>query len=190
MWASDRAFRAWGGSPTFTAKLGYTGNYLSALINTGYNYSTNGVNFKQNSASLLGWSTQGTTTDWCMIGESDASYNDYLYAYNPTPYEGGALNGIAGGITQSIGTGLSAIEVTGSTTVTAYRNGTSIGTFTGTTGAPSNATAVGLSCNSSIFFGSNAAMIAVAATLGATAQANVYSRIHTFLHTVNPTTFP
>lgn len=177
------------GSPTFTAAQGYTGNGTTTFINTGYNYST-GTNFKQNSAGLFGWSTQSTSNNGCPIGESDGSFQDYLQTFDAGNHAGGALNGIFPAITVASGNGLTSTEVTNSTTITVYRNGSSIGTASGTTSAPQNATAYGLQCNTSIFANYNVAMIGVSSTLGATGQANVYSRIHAFLNTINPVLFP
>jgi hypothetical protein len=49
------------GSPTFTANKGYTGDGVSAFLDTGYNPSTNGVNISQNSNSIVAGFITATT---------------------------------------------------------------------------------------------------------------------------------
>lgn len=49
------------GSPTFTANKGYTGDGVSAFLDTGYNPATNAVNLSQNSNSIIAGFLTATT---------------------------------------------------------------------------------------------------------------------------------
>lgn len=62
-------------SPTFTSLQGFTGNGSSSYLNTGWNPSTNGVNYTLNSASLGGYARTDNTdgTQRVLIGVTDAT---------------------------------------------------------------------------------------------------------------------
>lgn len=61
------------GTPTFTADQGYTGNGTDGRLNTGWNPSTNGVNFQLNSAHMGLWvrTTSAAGEDRCDMGVSN-----------------------------------------------------------------------------------------------------------------------
>lgn len=179
------------GTAAFTANSGYVNT--NGTLNTALNYST-ATNYKQNSATLMAWTTGGATNDnGCPLGEASAVAGDILlqaFDFGGTVAaivnSGGFVHG-----TVSNATGLSAADRSASTTVTVYRNGSSLGATTSTSAAPSSTTAQGLACAGSTgFYTENVGLIAVASSLGATNQASVYARFHTFLNTVNATLYP
>lgn len=181
-------------APTFTANTGFAGNGSSATINvTGYNYST-GTNYTQNAASLFGWSTEASADNGFLVGNSTA-FNSNI---SLTPFSFGsdtnaAVNGATGvnSSTLSTGLGLFTASRTSSTTVTLYQNAASTGSSTTNTSATvgsSNAWFLGVA--SLALYGGGIAAGGVGGGLTSTDVSNLYSRVHTFLHAVNPTTFP
>jgi hypothetical protein len=180
-----------GATVTFTANTGVVASG-NGTINTALNYST-ATNFRQNSAMIAGWTTMGTTADNnCVIGGSSASYETDMQPYNFGAAIGGGINGSSGfSVSVATGSGLTAFDRSASALTAAYRNGSSIGTITAASSAPSSQTAQGLECaGSGTSFTENVAMIAVGASLGATKELALYNRVHTFLHAINGTLYP
>jgi hypothetical protein len=52
------------GSPTFTADRGYAVSATDNYVSSNYNFSTNGTNYTQDSASMGGWSAAAGSTFW------------------------------------------------------------------------------------------------------------------------------
>lgn len=180
------------GTATFTANSGYVSDGTTGTLNTGLNYST-ATHYKQNSAVLMAWPTAGATQDnGCPIGAAaGGSFALFFQTFSFGSSAGGAMNGftIPAGTTGT-GTGMFAADVSSSTNIALYFNGVSNATATGTSSAPPNATAQGFECDAGTFFAHNVGFIAVGASLGATNEASVYARVHTFLHTVNASLYP
>jgi hypothetical protein len=182
------------GSSSFTTNTGYTGNGLaSGTLTSTYNFST-GSPYAANSATIMGWGVGITTADnGAILGGSSGAAATYLQPYSGAATSTGDING--GGntsVSASNGNGLIALDRSSTTLGTIYLNGSSVGTGTLTSGTLQNETLeiFGYGTFGYLATGHGAAMIGVADSLGATKEANVYSRIHTFLHTVNASAFP
>ena len=183
------------GTSTFTANTGYTGDgTATGVLTSTYNYSTSRISYSANSATLLAWGIGLTTNDnSAVIGGASASATNYL-----TPFVAGVartwINGSAGlDTTVTSGNYLYAGDRSSSTTITTYQNGSQIGQSTSaSSGSVTSETMEGLGFTASGYMasGHGAAMLGVADSLGTTKESAVYSRIHTFLHAVNPMTFP
>lgn len=181
-------------APTFTANTGFTGNGSSATVNvTGYNYST-GANYTQNSASLFGWSTESGADNGFLVGNSTAFNGNQLI----TPFSLGgtgaaSVNGAVplNSSTLSTGLGLFTASRTSSTQLDFYQNTTNIGSSgANTSAAIGSANPWFLGIPSAVFYGGGIAAGGAASGLSSTDVTNLYNSIHTFLHAVNPTTFP
>lgn len=178
-------------SATFTADTGYAGNGTTAYLDTGYNPSTNGVNFTQNSAALLAWSTKSADDNANVLGQLAGFFTNALVAKN----FGGTAQCIVNqgsdpGGTPTNGFGLFNCVRSSNSTVTNYYNGTSLATTAASTSGAAISSDITLLRDTSNFFGGGIASAGASSSLSAGDVANVYSRIHTFLHTVNAATFP
>lgn len=180
------------GSPPFTANTGYVGNGTSATLNSGFNFSLNGVQFTQNSASLFSWTILTINDNGCGVGEASGSFDNYLQVYEGSSKAGGAVNGGLYSVTVANGTGLTVNTRTGATALTLYRNAASIATGTGASGGVPSTTMQGLMCAGTSFASSNMNLAAWGngGALTGTDVTNLYNRLHTYLNTVNAGSFP
>lgn len=179
------------GAATFTANSGYVAS--TGTLNTTLNYST-ATNYKQNSATLIAWTTGAVNDNGCPIGEASVASDITMSVFDFGSGVNGALNSGAIPNVTSIGTanGMFVADRSNSTTVTVYYNGASVGvSTTSTSAAPTSTTAQGFECaGAGGRYTHNVAMIGVGASLGATNEASLYGRIHTFLHAVNGSLYP
>jgi hypothetical protein len=179
------------GAAVFTANTGYTGGSSGQYLSSTYQWST-GTNFKQNSAMIMAWSTgnagggTGDVLDDCSSNNNPKILPNFsgsaFFILNST---GAGQNSIT--VTNS-GDGLLADDRSSATAVVGYQNGVSGGSTTLASVAAQTTDLCLLGRFSS--FPYNVAMGAAGGSLGSGGQASAYSRIHTFLHTVNPTLFP
>jgi hypothetical protein len=124
-------------TPTFTTDRGYKGNGSSSYLNTGWNANTNGVNYTQNSASAVFWNrTARAANDKALFGVYDggAEINTYPRYVGDEFY--GRVNDNVGALSSSANSdGLFHTDRQSSTARSAYRNGTSLGSYGSTSSA-------------------------------------------------------
>ena len=179
-------------SPTFTAASGYVSNGTSSYITSTLNYST-ATNYTQNAGALLAWATGGATNDnGCVVGVVGGAFSDYLQPFNFGSVAAGSVNGAtAASKTVANATGLVSISRTSSANVDVYKNGSTLGSTASASATRNNNTMTILACAAaSSFYAENVGMAGVAGSLSSTDQSNIYSRIHTFLHTINASLYP
>lgn len=134
--------------PNFLADRGYAGDGVQTRLRTQYTPSVNGVNWKQNDASLWEWVVTnvaentydcGTLTAPLALIRSRTTSNELRAGIN----EAAATSYAGGTITTSVG--LSGISRTGATTVKAWKNGVQVGATgsTASTGLPATELWVG-----------------------------------------------
>lgn len=123
-----------GGTLTWTALQGYTGDGTKSYINSNYNPAVNNVNFSRNNCSIGIYSRTNTAANGnTAIGMSDASGTDYILI-NPRNAAGqlnAGLNGTApnqGATSDSLA--LKAISRSVSTTTVGWDRGVSLGNTT------------------------------------------------------------
>lgn len=178
-------------APTFTANSGYLGNGASAAILTGLNFST-ATNYTQNSASTFAWSTEVAADNGNPIGAASGTADNYFQIFSFSGTDTWRINAgaFANSATLATGVGMHHGSLVGGT-LTIYINGVVSGTpSTGyTTSAKENTTFQGLGGGSG-FYGGNVGAFGAGAGFTATQVSNLYSRVHTFLHTVNATLYP
>jgi hypothetical protein len=128
------------GNETFLPLVGYFGDGATGYITTGFVPSTNGVNFKLNSASYGLIVANNRTTNQAMadLGSVNTS-NDFDWIF-PLFSDGNAYGSISGlnstGAANASGTKAVWLSTrTNSTTVTLYKNGTQLATGTNNSGA-------------------------------------------------------
>jgi hypothetical protein len=173
-------------SPTFTTDLGYTGNGSSAYINSNFNLTTSAVNFTQNSACVFGWSNTAGRDDAALWGMS--ATNDYTRLYpnyfNNTGYQ---INGTAAGYFLVLpitgNTGLWATNrsaASGTACQQLYLNGSVGDTNSAASGSLPNETIRFLAESTLSFSSKQIPCGGIGASLNATEQANLYSRLRTW----------
>jgi hypothetical protein len=123
------------GTVTFTADHGYTGNGSTGFMNTGFNASTAGGNYLQNSCSLGAYvlTNRGSGTG-VEIGVSDGTIFSII-----EPFNGGMLDwDLNGGAFPSVAVAGSnaawIVSRTGASAHAAYRNGSSTPIATASSG--------------------------------------------------------
>lgn len=130
-------------APSFTADRGFTGNGSNAYIETGFNISTNGVNFTQNSACLIGWSRSGVGTSGAVVGSSSGKFNlDLNHWTNDATTS--FLNTASGSDDAGLVPGLAVVSRTSSTAIALYKDGSSVASYSATSAAVANVTLRGL----------------------------------------------
>jgi hypothetical protein len=178
-------------SPTFTADSGYVGGSTSS-IDTNFNPSTNGTNFVQDNASVFIWTLTnlGSGTDYgTALGQHLSSANLTIWLY---PHF--SDNNFYSKITSTdSGSSFAAVghfygsERTNSLNTTEYADTSS--QINGTASAAlSNLDIILLnadrgSVNGSPFTG-NLSFVWIGSSLGATLQAKLYARVHTYMQTI------
>jgi Putative peptidoglycan binding domain len=171
------------GSPTFTADSGYT-TASNKYVSSNFNFSTNGTNYTQNSASMGGWSgtAAGSATNaWetstafggnTFIVTDDGGVTDI--SINDTAKQTVTNN--------SDGSGMFVLVRPDSSTKVLYRNGSSLGSTSRGSAALENGVLQTGNGNSGI----NRAMFA-GGGLTTTDVANFYTRMQTFMNAVGAT---
>lgn len=181
-----------GGAPTFTSNAGIASNAGSGL-NLNFTPSTAGGNCALHNCAI-GYCTLSSRTtgqNWTAMGGVDAgsnyTYSQPLNGGNTIVYDIGDSNFPGAANTNANGSVI--ISRTTSTLITAYFNGTSVGT---NTGADSGITAVALYL---LGYNNNGTLAQVTgdtlgyAFIGKLTGAQVtsaYNRLHTYMNTVAP----
>jgi len=113
-------------SPTFTVNRGFTGDAVSAYIDTNYNPSTSAVKYTQNSASAFVYSRtsdQSPRSDFGSVGLTPLSLIQMYIRANSDVIIGDInANGSTFGV-NSNGTGFYSLVRTGSNSSSIYKNG-------------------------------------------------------------------
>lgn len=175
-------------APTFTALQGFKGNGTSSYINTGFNASTMGVRYTQNSATFMvevkvADSRTGNFREYC--GSSSGSANNaFNQASNNTQFNWGINNlNTSENTTFATNTGLLAPERTGSAggASALYQNGVSLGVGANGSGTMANQPFFVLATNTGggspgFWTDGRVRAFATAASLGAPGQASVNTR--------------
>ena len=133
-----------GGTPTFTADRGYTGNGASSLT-TGWDAATNKISYAQDSAHIGGRSrTSATTATGWMGGVGTNRIN--LCSRHSTGNATGRLNSGTNMFANASadGSGLWVYNRSVSTTVVMYRNGAAFGVAETATSAALDTSDIGL----------------------------------------------
>jgi hypothetical protein len=177
------------GSPTFTANKGYIAASNSTYMTSTFNFST-ATNFAQNSGHLMGYinSTTGIANTNAigssqMNVEAEAIYFQFSGGNEYTRINNSSQGGIA--VTNSLGMTLG--SRTASTTTTTYKNGSSIGSDSGASGAPPNNVLWILAQNLSSITTDQSnryAAISVGGGFNSAQASNVYSRVLTALTSI------
>ncbi len=177
------------GSPTFTADRGYTGVESSntVYIDTGFTPSSGTPQYTQNSAHLSAWALNNITSGHPAIGlvSSGAPNESDLYVKfsdNNTYYRvnGAGASGFANAtaIGHYIGTRTSSSNVDG------YKNGSSVGSTSGSsqvTTALGNFYTLGINSDATpLGSGHQLAAASAGAAFNSTEASNFYTRLRTF----------
>lgn len=123
-------------SPTFTADRGYAGNGTNSFVNTNFTPS-NGTKVAQNDCSYSIWSR--TTTEYANTGNGGVDSVARRFSFNPRNTTDQYIYHLAEGAGTTLsgstdGTGLYTGVRTAASVTAAYRNGSSIGTGSATSG--------------------------------------------------------
>jgi hypothetical protein len=178
------------GSPTFTANSGYVGGSTSNL-DTGYNASTAGGNLTQNSASVFAWTLAnfvGGTDYGCMLGQNLASPTIDMYPHYTDNTFYSQITSTNGSTPQTATGHFYGVSRTSSSVVATYVDTTS-NTSSPVSTALSNTNILLLndgagSGSNSRPFTANLAYAWIGAGLNSTQQGNLYTRVHTYMHTI------
>ena len=179
-------------TPTFTAKYGWAGNGTTSYLNTGWDASTNGVQFVQNNASFGCWVDAGTDTgsnSAALMGSLDGSYQGNL-VYPRTSSDTALARVNSNGTrdaTLPVATryGFTSFERTSSTVVEGYKNGA---VMSGS-GTPTSATinsfdffigAININGTAAEYSNNRISCAFMGKSLGATKQTALYNRFNTF----------
>ncbi len=172
---------------SFTIRQGYTGDGTHH-IDTGFNASTAGGNYTQNSAHLGIWYLgpgTGITGDGVISAGSNATSNTVIY----TPFDGDGNiylrinDAVSTGATVAYpGAGFYQGVRSSSTARTGYFNGSSIQNVSQASGALENSKFfVFGNAPFGINFGAKVAIACIGAAMNATQASNFYTRLNTYM---------
>lgn len=114
-------------SPTFTANQGYTGNGSNMYLDTGFDPSTAGGQYAQNSASVFVYSRVDAASITAMIGNTNAASQSYISPrFSNLTFMG--ANGSAISASNTNATGFYHATRRGAADSEFYKNGTSLTT--------------------------------------------------------------
>jgi len=116
-------------SPTFTTDRGYAGNGSTSYLNTGWAGSTNGVNFQQNSLSILAYGLTTSAGNTALIGLSGGQGFNIFPSFNGSVFHRAGDDPSSGGFATNVRQGLHHADRQSSTARTGYRDGVSIGSY-------------------------------------------------------------
>jgi len=132
-WKSPTQFRCGKvGNPTFTTNGGFTGNGTSSYLNTNWVPSTNGVNYTLNLSSLGLYSESSS----CVIGARNGdSQRIFLNTFDGSSLLSYSINSLVSTLGNSAGAGFYNMNRTSSTSMRTYKNGSSLGVSSRTSGS-------------------------------------------------------
>lgn len=183
------------GAPTFTADSGYTGVDLSTTvwIDSGFNPSTAGGQYTQNSAHLSAWIIDNTGATQPAFGYANAGSTSVAYAWSRFTTDNLAYSrinstGVAGdGQTPGGFTGHFIGNRSGAAAHQQYRNGSSIGADIKASTALNNLKFYELGINNNGTAdgaGNKYAMISIGSSLSAGEVTLFYNHLRTYMTTV------
>lgn len=168
-------------SPTFTAKVGYTGNGSSAWLDPNFTPSINGGGiWTLNSASMFGWALEAGLDAGALLGDVAGSSN-YLWSRFTDGKAQGALNGTAvPAVTVASGIGFYCASITASATLSLYKNGASISSAVGGSPAVPSTKLGYMRWGASNYYAGGMAIGGWASGLTANDNADLYAALNTF----------
>lgn len=127
-------------APTFVADRGYTGDGASSALDTGFNPSTAGGGFTQNSAHLGAWSlTDIAASNHPNMGNTQATPHILINSRNTSDQASFRINSSTNlTIASTSGAGHFSASRTSSTALTGYINGSAVTAVSGGTGNTSS----------------------------------------------------
>jgi hypothetical protein len=180
-------------APTFTARLGFTGNGTTQYIDTGYNPAT-GVQYTQNSASFGVWIQAAATSGNMYLG-SHSTTNNINKSGTSSGFD---VNGGAGTTkvtNPTSGVGFQHTERTTSGLIGISHNGVSLGTGVSSAAARTSANLFALASNNgsgvATGFGTQTESVVFAGgSMGTTLATTFYNDVHTALTAISAVNFP
>lgn len=140
-WIADQYNLTTVASPTFTTDRGYTTNGSSSYLDTGFNPATAGGKFAQDSACFAAWNRTAGQNNSSAAGWFDGADGVSLLFRTTGNLGGGRLNQAATASTSiTDGTGLLALNRSGSSTSQIIKNGIQLATPTNASAALNSAT--------------------------------------------------
>jgi hypothetical protein len=187
----ENAFNASVGSdPTFTADSDYFADDSDDTLTMGYNPSTAGGNFTQNSAHIAVWNLTNSTSDRTIAGNGQSSAGlTHFYIKHTSDnnlYTRINDNGFAGGVAIGDCRGFLMGNRSSSTAIEHYQNGAALGGgVTQASASPLNADIILLGGNEdSSDTVHHIAAFSLGASMNATMQLNYYNRLRTYMTAV------
>ncbi len=173
-------------APTFATDQGYTGNGTSQYLESGYNLSSSGGQFTQNSSSIFAWCNTTAQDSKPIIGVNSSAGGTGAYIY-PRFTDDNCYYRMQSSPEDSFantdGKGFYSVSRRGSASLEAYKNGASSGTATRTSSALENTTLTVLVYGSNYFSGQ--CMCAGWGDQLSTAQhLALYNAVHAYLQIV------
>lgn len=166
--------------PVFTAYVGYAGDGAAAFLNTGFNPSTAGGNFVQDSARVTAWSLKSGTDAGQIAGYVATSPNIQIYPRFTDGSAYGTVNSNSGAaVTSADGVGLWQINRTAANAQQLLKNGASVGTSANASVAPSNVN-IGFLRGAANFFSGSIAFGSIGSSLTAQQLADEYTILSAF----------
>jgi len=174
-------------SPVFEANRGYTGNGSSSYLATTWNFSTNAVQFTQNSAMIGVWNRTPTPLTTGAIG-TDTTLKTTL-----TPRGGTGGNSFRFRITCTAplepgtiadASGLSVANRTASNAIQGYKNGALVGAAGTTASEAIESDTLSMGKAAGFFFNGQMAVGLVGAGLVASSQTSLYTNLQNYLRAV------
>lgn len=171
-------------TPTFTQNRGFTGNGTNSYLATSWNFSTNAVNYTQNSAMLGIWNLTALPNTSLAVGTIVAGKS----AMTPKGGTGGVqfrfrMNNSAaielGAITDA--SGLSVAVRTDANTVAGYKNGTLFGAPTTVVSEALDNDTFGLLRGFGTYFNGQLSVGFAGASITAAQHAQLYTALQTYL---------
>jgi hypothetical protein len=187
----ENAFNATVGSdPTFTADSDYFADDSDDTLTMGYNPSTAGGNFTQNSAHVSVWNLTNSTSDKTIIGNglTSAGLTHFYIKHTSDNNLYARINddGFAGGVAVADPRGLLMANRSSSTAIQHYQNGAALG------GGVTQASASPLNANFAVLGGTedssdtvhHIAAMSWGASMDATKADQFYDRLRTYMTAV------
>jgi len=177
-------------SPTFTTDRGIAGDASTSYINTGFNPSTHGSQYQQNSASMGVYLNAGTDTAatvfavGCASGTNNTIIAPRISSNRPLLRVNDDTSAIGANGSSTTRLGFSVANRSTSTATQFYKNGSSIATGGVTSTARPNAVVYACGYNNSGFssgLDNRVALVVFGASMDATQQSNLSSRMITLL---------
>jgi len=171
-------------SPTFTADRGYAGNGTTSYLDTGWAASTNGVQFQQNSASILAYNLSTAAGNGALIGLASGLGFNIFPSFSGSVFHRVADTPESGGFATASKRGFHHGDRQSSTARTGYRNGVSIGSYGSVTSLARSASVFRTHSQAAGSFSSDQiAMIGLGGSLNAEKDA-MYSVLFRYMNSV------